>query len=99
MQPDQRHDKRFGRQNAILGEAEDETFEHFITDRQTRLPQNRPQVVAARLARLAAVVFAESDLRVKAKITIFEYPRRCNGQRISYTCTYIYIILILQHEI
>ena len=65
------HNKGFYGEDAVLGEAEDEAFEDLVAHRQSRLPQDRPQVVAARFAPTtgssAFVVFPKGHLRYKNK--------------------------------
>lgn len=56
------HDESFSGDAAVLGETKDETFKHFITNCQSRFPQDRTQVIATRLATVITVVFGKRHL-------------------------------------
>ena len=63
MKADECHDESFGCENSVFGEAQDQTFEHFVTDRQSRFPQNGSQIVTTRLAAVGSVVLAKGHLK------------------------------------
>lgn len=62
MEPDESHNERFHCDDAIFGEAQYQALEHLVADGQSRFPQDRPQVVAARFAALTPIVLAECHL-------------------------------------
>jgi hypothetical protein len=69
MKADECHDESFGCENSVFGEAQDQTFEHFVTDGQSRFPQDGSQIVTTRLATVGSVVLAKGHLE-KNKQTI-----------------------------
>lgn len=62
MKPNERHDEGLDAEHAVLGEAQHQALEHLVAHGQARLPQDRAQVVAARLAAVTPVVLAERHL-------------------------------------
>jgi hypothetical protein len=57
------HDEALGREHLVLGEPQHQALQHLVAGRAARFPQQRPQVVAARLAAVRAVELVEGDLR------------------------------------
>ena len=62
MKPNEGHDEGFDSDDAVLCEAQHQALEHFVTDGQSRLPQDRPQIVAARLSAVAPIVLPKRHL-------------------------------------
>lgn len=74
MESDEGHDEGLGRDGAVLGEAQHQTLEHLVAHGHSRLPQDRAQVVTARLAPVAPVVLAECDLLcISFQITRYKF--------------------------
>jgi hypothetical protein len=63
MKADECHDESFGGKNPVFGEAQDQTFEDFITDRQSGFPQDGSQIVTTRLAAMSSIVLAKGHLK------------------------------------
>jgi hypothetical protein len=63
MKTDECHDESFSGENSIFSEAQNQTFEHFVTDSQSRFPQDGSQIVTTRLATMGSVVFAKCHLK------------------------------------
>lgn len=70
MQPDHGHNKIFRRQHPVLGEPQHQALQDLVADGATRLPQQRPKVVARRLpAVVASLELLESYLRRRNRVT------------------------------
>lgn len=62
MEPYEGHNERFRRDTPVLCKAEYEALEYFITDSETRFPQDRSQIVTARFAAVLSIIFCERHL-------------------------------------
>ena len=69
MEANEGHDEGFGCEDAVLGEAQNQTLEHFVTDSQTRFPQDGSQVVTTGFTTVSPVVLAERNLKDQITIT------------------------------
>lgn len=75
VQPDHGHNKIFRRQHPVLGEPQHQALQNLVADGATRLPQQRPQVVARRLpAVVASFELLESYLYKSNAVTHNLFP-------------------------
>ncbi len=67
MKANEGHDEGFGGEDPVLGEAQNQTFEHFVAHSQSRFPQDGPQIITTRLATVGSVVLAKRNLSDQSK--------------------------------
>lgn len=94
MKADECHDESFGCENSVFSEAQDQTFEHFVADGQSRFPQDGSQIVTTRLATVGSVVLAKGHLEKTNKqfqpiIGEKMIPVRLARLRFGFKCCYV----------
>jgi hypothetical protein len=65
------HDEALRGEHLVLGEPEHQTLQHLVARSTASLPEQRPQVVAARLPTMPAVELVERDLRKTNRTSIY----------------------------